>query len=111
VPVWHDKTKGWVRDGKLVLLGVTQEQHPERCRLFAQWKGFDWPILHDPINVLESSAVPVVVAIDEHGIVRSVRPRPETFEREFVGQAFADDPGAKPNPARYGPTHPPALTA
>jgi hypothetical protein len=108
VPVWHDKTKGWVRDGKLVLLGVTQEQHPERCRLFAQWKGFDWPILHDPINVLGSSAVPVVVAIDEHGIVRSVRPRPETLEKEFVDKTFADDPAAKPNPTRYGPTYPPA---
>ncbi|HVL13287.1 MAG TPA: hypothetical protein VM529_12035 [Gemmata sp.] len=73
-------------DGKLVVLGVTQEQHSERCRLFAQWKGFDWPILHDPINVLGSSAVPIVLALDEHGIVRErldhelllerLRPRP-----------------------------------
>ena len=98
-----------VNDGKMVVLGVTQEQHAERCRLFAQWKGFDWPILHDPINVLESSAVPLVVAIDEHGIVRSIRPRPDTFEKEFVGRAFADDPTAKPNPARYGPALPPAF--
>jgi hypothetical protein len=108
VPVWHDKTKDWVRDGKLVLLGVTQEQHPERCRLFARWKGFGWPILHDPINVLESVAVPIVVAIDEHGIVRSTRPRPETFAVEFLGKTFADDArGAEP--PRYGPTHPPAF--
>ena len=109
MPVWHDSTRQLVKDGKVVVLGVTQEQHPERCRLFAQWKGFDWPILHDPINVLESSAVPLVVAIDEHGIVRSVRPRPDTFEKDFVGKAFADDPAAKPNPVRYGPTHPPAF--
>ncbi|MCA9184416.1 MAG: hypothetical protein R3E01_09840 [Pirellulaceae bacterium] len=50
-----------VRDGQLVLLGVTQEQHPDRCQLFAQWKEFDWPILHDPTNWMESTAVPTVV--------------------------------------------------
>ena len=83
MPVWHDATRQLVKDGRLVILGVTQEQHPERCRLFAQWKQFDWPILHDPINVLESAAVPIVVAIDEHGIVRSTRPRPRV-DREGV---------------------------
>lgn len=107
MPVWHDKTAKWVKNGDLVLLGVTQEQHPERCRLFAQWKQFDWPILHDPINVLESTAVPIVVAIDEHGIVRSTRPRPETLATEFVSRTFADDSKAPSGP-RYGPTYPPA---
>ena len=89
-----------------MLLGVTQEQHADRCRLFAQWKQFDWPILHDPINLLEAPAVPIVVAIDEHGIVRAVRPRPETFAAEFLDKTFADDaqPGASqsagpPDPA------------
>ena len=91
MPVWHETTREWVRQGRLALLGVTQEQHPDRCRLFSQWKGFDWPILHDPINVLEAPAVPIVVAIDEHGIVRAVGPRPETFEAEFLDKTFADD--------------------
>jgi hypothetical protein len=90
------------------LLGVTQEQHPERCRLFAQWKGLGWPILHDPINVLGSVAVPLVVAIDEHGIVRSTRPRPATLEAEFLTQTFADDASGV-NPSPYGPAHPPAF--
>jgi tetratricopeptide (TPR) repeat protein len=80
-----------VKQGRLVLLGVTQEQHADRCRLFAQWKRFDWPILHDPINLLEAPAVPIVVAIDEHGIVRAVRPRPETLETDFLDKTFADD--------------------
>jgi tetratricopeptide (TPR) repeat protein len=80
-----------VKQGRLVLLGVTQEQHADRCRLFAQWKRFDWPILHDPINLLEAPAVPIVVAIDEHGIVRSVGPRPETLEADFLDKTFADD--------------------
>ena len=83
-----------------MLLGITQEQHADRCRLFAQWKRFDWPILHDPINLMEAPAVPIVVAIDEHGIVRSIRPRPETFAAEFLDKPFADDapPGAPRSP-------------
>lgn len=91
MPVWHEGTKEWVKDGKLVLLGITQEQHPERCRLFAQWKGIRWPILHDPINIMGSSAVPIFVAIDEHGIVRSIRPRLDRFEADFLNKSFADD--------------------
>jgi tetratricopeptide (TPR) repeat protein len=97
-----------VKQGRLVLLGVTQEQHADRCRLFAQWKRFDWPILHDPINLLEAPAVPIVVAIDEHGIVRAVRPRRETFAAEFLDKTFADDaPAGAPSSA--GPPDPAAL--
>ncbi len=88
MPVWHEKAEAWRKQYDLVLLGVTQEQHPQRCRLFAQWKQIDWPILHDPINVIGCSAVPIVVAIDEHGIVRSVGPRPESFEQDFLKQTF-----------------------
>ena len=61
MPVWHEGTAKWVKEGKLVLLGVTQEQHADRCRLLAQWKGFGWPILHDPINVLEATGVPIQI--------------------------------------------------
>ena len=100
VPVWHEATREWVKLGRLVLLGVTQEQHADRCRLFAQWQRFDWPILHDPINLLEAPAVPIVVAVDEYGIVRAVRPRPETFATEFLDKTFADNapPGPRVRP-------------
>jgi hypothetical protein len=107
VPVWHDVTRGWVKQGRLVVLGVTQEQHADRCRLFAQWKRLDWPILHDPINLLEAPAVPIIVAIDEHGIVRAIRPRPETFAAEFLDKTFADD--APPGPPRSAGLPDPAL--
>ncbi len=108
MPVWHEATREWVKEGRLVLLGVDQEQHADRCRLFAQWKRFDWPILHDPINLLEAPAVPIIVAIDEHGIVRAIRPRPETFEAEFLAKTFADlaRPGA---PRSAGPPDAAAL--
>jgi len=94
VPVWHEKTKPWVEAGRLVVLGITQEQHADRCRLFAQWKGFDWPILHDPFNLMQSRAVPLFVAIDEHGIVRSTRPRADSLESEFLDVAFEGQGGA-----------------
>ena len=88
MPVWYEKTREWVAAGKLVVVGITQEQHSDRCRLFAQWKGIDWPILWDPINLTGSSAVPIVTAIDEYGIVRSLRPKPETIEAEFLSVVY-----------------------
>lgn len=105
MPIWHDTTTQWVKNGKLVLIGVTQEQHPERCRLFAQWNQFGWPILHDPINVLGSNAVPIILAIDEHGIVRSMRPNPKSFEADFLSKSFADD--ATNKPVTPTPSYPP----
>jgi hypothetical protein len=91
VPVWHEKMARYVKEGKLVLLGVTQEQHADRCRLFAQRHRFHWPILYDPINLLELSGVPLLVAVDEHGIVRSTKPALGTFWADFVDKTFADE--------------------
>ncbi len=61
------------------MLGVTQEQHAERCRLFAQWQEIDWPILHDPINKLGIDAVPIIVEIDDSGVTKSINPKLESF--------------------------------
>jgi hypothetical protein len=88
VPVWHERTKAWRESGMLAVIGITQEQHPERCALFAQWQGIDWPILWDPLNLNGSSAVPLFTAIDEYGVVRSTRPRPDTLENEFLYADF-----------------------
>ena len=97
MPGWHQAAQQWVADDRLSVVGIVQEQHPERCRLFAQWQGFDWPILHDPINVLKATGVPIVVAIDEQGIVRAIRPRPESFERDFLQRTFPEEVLPKPN--------------
>jgi tetratricopeptide (TPR) repeat protein len=91
VPVWHERTKQWVAEGKLVVLGVAEEQHPDRCRLFMQWHRIDWPMMHDPITKLGLTAVPVITAIDEHGIVRLTRPDPATFEQEFLNRTFGGE--------------------
>ena len=103
MPVWHEGTAGWVKEGKLVLLGVTQEQHAERCRFFAQWQGFEWPILHDPINLLDLSGVPVLVAIDEHGIVRSTKPALSSFQADFLDKTFTND-ACEAARERFGPS-------
>jgi len=88
VPAWNTKAQEWIREKKLVVLGIAQEQHPNRCRLFVQWQKLNWPILHDPINVMQVRGVPIEIAIDEHGIVRSLRPDLKTFEEEFLDKTF-----------------------
>jgi hypothetical protein len=59
------------------MVGIIQEQHPERARLFMQWKQMDWPVLVDSLNLLELSAVPITLFIDEKGIIRAVAPKPD----------------------------------
>lgn len=111
MPVWHEATRKLVEDGKLVVLGVTQEQHPDRCRLFAQWKGIDWPILHDALNLVGPDKVPLYIAIDEHGVVRDTEPKPTTLADEFIAKTFSPlnkpppyEPDALPDPRRTGRT-------
>jgi len=39
-----------------------------------QWKSMNWPILVDSQNLLEMTAVPVTLLIDENGVVRKIGP-------------------------------------
>ena len=96
MPVWHASIKTWKKKYDLEVLGVTQEQHADRCRLFAQWHGIDWPILFDPFNEMGNWVVPIIIAIDEHGIVRTVGASHETFERDFLQRKFENDAGDSP---------------
>lgn len=91
--------KDYVESGELVMLGVVQEQHPDRTKLYAQWQEFNWPILHDPLNIIETSAVPMFIAIDEHGIVRSRRANVRTFADEFLNKTFEDDATEEAEPS------------
>lgn len=77
MPVWHAKTRELREAGKLTVIGITQEQHPERCQLFAQWHGIDWPILWDPFNLTGSRVVPHFRLVDEQGIVWALRAKPD----------------------------------
>lgn len=80
MPVWHAATKALRESGELVVIGIVQEQHPERAQLYAQWQEFDWPILWDPFNLLDLSAVPVICAVDDHGRVVSNRLDPRDID-------------------------------
>lgn len=52
-------------------MGVVQEQHPERARLYAQWRRLDWPIFVDSLNLLNLSGVPIPLLLDRSGVVRA----------------------------------------
>ncbi len=88
LPVWQKAVQPYVDSGQLAVLGVVQEQHPDRARLYKQWRQLDWPIAVDSLNLLDLAAVPVPVAIDEFGIVRLNRPSPASFAKEFLEQDY-----------------------
>jgi hypothetical protein len=71
------------------MVGIVQEQHADRARLFMQWKRMGWPIFVDSLNLLEVPYVPITLLIDEHGIVRAIGPRePASVEAELVDREF-----------------------
>ncbi|MBI4662461.1 MAG: tetratricopeptide repeat protein [Verrucomicrobia bacterium] len=87
------------------MVGIIEEQHPDRARLFMQWKQMKWPILVDSLNLLGVESVPITLAVDEYGIVRKVGiPLREAraFAQEFVAQTYdpPPPPRAPQSPAR-----------
>ena len=88
MPVWHEKVQDLVDSGQLNVVCVIQEQHVDRCRLFLQWKQIPWKVLHDPINLLGSTAVPIFTAIDEHGVVRHKNPTPDWIRTTFLTKQY-----------------------
>lgn len=90
MPVWHELTQQARESEQIVVLGVIQEQHPDRCQLFAQWQQFDWPILHDPINAVAARAVPMFIAIDEAGVVVDANLRADEYESFLARPANQD---------------------
>lgn len=73
-----------MREGRLVVIGVVQEQHPDRTRLYRQWRQLDWPIAVDALNTLNLTAVPVAIGIDEQGIVRALGMRPSDLVDQLI---------------------------
>ena len=92
MPVWHEKTKPLRDGGELEVVGIVQEQHAERAKLYAQWKGFDWPILQDQMTSLGLAVVPVFVLLDENGVVLENRLRPNQFEKLLSKQPVSTSP-------------------
>ncbi len=106
MPGWHAATRDFQEDGRLQVIGIVQEQHPERARLFMQWKRMDWPVLVDSMNLLDVAVVPITVLIDEHGIVRDVvsrRADPREVVESFLAQEFPASDAAPPEPTADTP--------
>jgi hypothetical protein len=92
VPVWHEQTKELQDSGELAMIGIVSEQHPDRARLFMQWKRMDWPILVDSLNLLDVTAVPITVLIDEAGVVRATGVRRTEQLEEFLALPAPEEP-------------------
>ncbi len=86
------------------MVGIIEEQHPDRCRLFMQWKEMNWPILVDPLNRLEVDRVPITLLIDETGVIRKVNPREGDLE------AFLDTKYVAETIAHHDTPGPPSIT-
>lgn len=63
----------------MIMIGVIQEQHSDRCRLFQQWQKLDFPIAQDLLNTNGINVVPVYIGIDEFGVVKGRMRRPQDF--------------------------------
>lgn len=94
MPVWHALTKPYQDKGLLNVVGVIQEQHPDRALLFMQWHQMEWPLLVDSLNLLGVTGAPVTVFLDEAGVIRSVNPSQDSLSY-FLRQDFAVDDGEK----------------
>jgi hypothetical protein len=107
VPVWHASLKQLEKDGKVAVVAIVQDRHPDRARLFLQWKQIGWPTLADSLDLLNLETVPLALAVDEYGIVRfSELPMSaaKTIEQTFVNQTYA-------RPAALPPAEVPDLSA
>jgi hypothetical protein len=88
--VWHEATESLQRDGKVQIIGIIQEQHPDRARLFMQWKQMGWPIMVDGLNLLGVGLVPITLFVDEFGIIRAINPQRSDVEglEEFLNAEY-----------------------
>jgi len=94
VPVWHAALEPFEKAGKVAVVAVVQDQHPDRARLFLQWKRVGWPVLADSLDLLNLDTVPLTVAVDEYGIVRFTElPMSAT---KTIGETFIDQTYPKP---------------
>lgn len=92
VPKWYEALQKHVDTEKLVIVGIVQEQHPDRAALFAQWKKITGPLLQDPVDYMQLKSVPLFVCIDENGYVRSAKPELETIEKKFINRKYPGKP-------------------
>lgn len=90
--MWQKAAKSYIDSGELVAIGVVQEQHPDRTRLYRQWRELEWPIMVDTLNTLDFiQVVPVPVGIDESGVVAYPRFSPNQLEEFMASESKGVD--------------------
>lgn len=99
MPVWHALATAWREQHDLAVVGLVQEQHPDRAELFARWQGFDWPLLWDPFNLSGAQVVPNVYLLDEAGTLIAAGPRPEEVAALLERPAPSGAPGRPSRPS------------
>ena len=104
--MWHKETLAAQENREIQIVGLIQEQHADRCRLFMQWKGMDWPVMVDSLNELQVAVVPITLLIDEYGIIRKKNPRRMS---EFFDDFVTNDYMPPDEPSRAPPTVVPDL--
>ena len=97
MPGWHRRTEALRRSGDLNVVGIVQEQHPDRARLFQQWQGLDGPIVVDSLNLLGVTVVPIHLLVRPDGTIHAIARDPDQL-KGFLEQAFIAD-GPPPSPA------------
>ena len=101
MPGWHNATESLQDVGSVQMVGIIQEQPPDRARLFMQWKQMGWPILVDSYDLLGAPYVPISLAIDESGVIRKVMPATQkdgSVSDDFLEESFGSVRG-EPAPA------------
>ncbi len=74
-------------------MGIVQEQHPARARLFHQWQQMEWPVVVDSLNLLGVTVVPIHLLVDRHGVVQAIARDPDQLDA-FLAQGVGS-----PSPA------------
>ena len=72
------------------MVGIIQEQHPARARLFMQWQEMGWPLMVDSLDLLDVGVVPMTVLLDEAGLVRAIQPGEDEFARFLAAPVAAE---------------------
>ncbi len=91
--MWQEAAQPLIDAGKLKAVGIVQEQHPDRARLYKQWRNLPWPILIDSLNLLPLKVVPVPVLVDEIGrVVASAEGRTVAQARRVLEQFVSSEP-------------------
>jgi len=74
------------------MVGIIQEQHPARARLFMQWREMDWPLMVDSLDLLDVGVVPMTILLDEAGLVRAIQPGEDEFAPFLAAPVAAEKP-------------------